>query len=216
MSSETQETDLAARGLIHDLNNVFTTILDAADLLSTDPAWASVAAILERSVARGRRIVGGFFAGGEPSLDLETVVESAIEFARDFLHGREVEVEFRASVEPGIRLRGSWIGWERALFNLLINAGQAGGSVVDVAGRRSAGSIEITVTDSGPGIDAAILPHIFEPGFSTRPARPGMGLHIVQSTVERNGGRLSAANRPGGTGAMFRIELPSIGSIAKD
>jgi signal transduction histidine kinase len=209
MSSETQEPDLAARGLIHDLNNVFTTILDAADLLSTDPAWASVAAILERSVARGRRIVGGFFAGGGPSLDLETVVGSAVEFARDFLHGREVEVEFRASVEPGIRLKGSWIGWERALFNLLINAGQTGGRLVEVTGRRCRGSIEITVADSGSGIDPAILPRIFEPGFSTRPARPGMGLHIVRSKVEGNGGRLTAANRPCGTGAIFRIELPS-------
>jgi signal transduction histidine kinase len=210
MTSDAQEPGLAARGLMHDLNNVFTTILDAADLLAADPAWAPVAAILERSVARGRRILGGFFFDGGPSLDLAAVVEGAIEFARDFLHGRDVDAEFRATVEPGIRLRGSWIGWERVFFNLLINAAQAGGraALVEVEGRRTSGCVVITVADSGPGIAPEILPRIFEPGFSTRPARTGMGLHIVQSIVDRNGGRLSAANRPGGTGAIFRIELP--------
>jgi signal transduction histidine kinase len=212
MSSDVEAPDLAARGLIHDLNNVFTTILDAADLLATDPAWTSVSAILERSVARGRRILGGFFADSGPSLDLAAVVESAIEFARDFLHGREIDAEFRSSVEPGVRLKGSWVGWERVFFNLLINAAQAGGRapVVEVEGRRAGRCVEVTVADSGPGIPPEILPRIFEPGFSTRPARPGMGLHIAESIVARNGGRLSAANRPAGTGAIFRIELPQL------
>ena len=49
--------DLTLEGLIHDLNNVFQTIGENADLLESDPKWQKVAQTLQRSVHRGQRIV---------------------------------------------------------------------------------------------------------------------------------------------------------------
>jgi len=45
-----------AAGLIHDLNNVFQTLMDAADSLSDDPRWASVSAAIFRSIERARKL----------------------------------------------------------------------------------------------------------------------------------------------------------------
>lgn len=200
------KTNVAIEGLAHDLNNVFTTISDAADLIEADPKWAALAATLQRSVSLGRRILGSFAERGGAPAGLETVLESAMGFAADFLQAQGAQVEFRCDCEAGLVLGGSRIAWERALFNLLINAGQAmGRGTVDIRGRRVGDDIEVTVADSGPGIAEENLARIFEPGFSTSPARSGLGLHIVESIVKHNGGSISAANRAGASGAVFRL-----------
>lgn len=200
------KTDVAIEGLVHDLNNVFTTISDAADLIETDPKWAALAAILQRSVSLGQRILGSFAERGETPAGLDAVLESAMGFAGDFLQAQGAQVEFRCDCDAGIRLGGSRVAWERALFNLLINAGQAmGRGTVEIHGRRVGDEVEVTVADSGPGIPEENLARIFEPGFSTSPARSGLGLHIVESIVTHNGGSISAANRAGASGAVFRL-----------
>ena len=67
--------------------------------------------------------------------------------------------------------------------------------------------IELTVTDSGPGIDEEMLDKIFQPFISTRKAGLGMGLAINRTIVEAHRGRLWAENSPD-QGAVFRITLP--------
>lgn len=207
---ETQKkADLALAGLAHDLNNVFMTILDAAGLLGADPQWIPVAACLERSVGRGRRILNSFFErGGDSPVNVAEVADSAIEFARDVLRACGAEVEFERKVQSGLRLAGSPIAWERALFNLLMNAGQAArGGHVMLQARALPGWVEITVTDDGPGIPKEALPRIFEPGFSTDAEHTGLGLHIARSIVRQAGGEITAANRVHG-GALVRITVP--------
>ncbi len=207
---ETQKkADLAMAGLVHDLNNVFMTILDAAGLLGADPQWMPVAACLERSVGRGRRILNSFFErGGDAPVSVAEVADSAIEFARDVLRSHGAEVAFERNIQTGLRLNGSPIAWERALFNLLTNAGQAArGGHVKLHARSLAGWVEITVLDDGPGIPQEALPRIFDPGFSTEAEHAGLGLHIARSIVRQAGGEITAANRVHG-GAMVRIMVP--------
>ena len=55
--------DLTLSGLVHDLNNVFQTLVDAADLLSGDPRYAKLSAAILRSVERGKNIAAGIQAG---------------------------------------------------------------------------------------------------------------------------------------------------------
>ena len=121
------------------------------------------------------------------------------------------EVKFTRSIEPGLRVPGSAAAWERIFLNLFVNAAQAmkNWGTVDVRGSRENGLTEIWVTDTGPGIPAEILPQIFEPHFSTKSSNSGLGLHIVKSLVARNGGKVTASNRPETTGAAFHIELPA-------
>jgi len=68
-------------------------------------------------------------------------------------------------------------------------------------------TVEIAVSDSGPGIPADELAHIFDSFFTTKPKGMGMGLPISRTIIEAHNGRLWAENRISG-GASFRFTLP--------
>ena len=101
------------------------------------------------------------------------------------------------------------------LRNLLENASNYSpeGGTIEVRAASGTGGIEIVVADRGPGIPDADLPRIFERFYRvdrsrTRdPGGTGLGLSIVRHLVELHGGRVTAANRPGG-GAVFTVRLP--------
>ncbi|MDA1260288.1 MAG: HAMP domain-containing sensor histidine kinase, partial [Planctomycetota bacterium] len=98
--------------------------------------------------------------------------------------------------------------------NLISNAINytAQGEVQVIVTKESAGA-SLTVRDTGPGIDPAILPQIFERFFRDDPAHSrasggtGLGLAIVRNLLGRIGGRISVQSRPG-EGSIFRVELP--------
>ena len=206
------ESDLTLEGLVHDLRNVFETIQDGADLLARDPRHARLAGTLTRSAQRGTRMLSSFVEQSQAALDLDLIVEHSIDFARDFLAAvKGPQIEFVRAIEPGLRLRTNPSAWERVFVNLFLNAAQAMGSdgTVDIQAGHAEGGIEIVVGDTGPGISAQNLERIFQPGFSTRAKRSGLGLHIVSTVVIENGGTVTASNRPGGRGAQFRIGLPA-------
>lgn len=203
--------DLTLEGLVHDLNNIFETISDAADLLETDPKWVPVAAAIHRSVNRGRRIVDSYSLSARGEQDLDFILDNSIEFAKDLFRVVQTpSVNFIRDVEPGIHLPGNAGAWERVLLNLFINATQAmkQGGVIEVTAHRKPGAIEISVADSGSGIPTGILPQIFDARFSTKSASSGLGLHIVKTIVSHYGGVVWAANRTGVPGATFCIRLP--------
>jgi two-component system, LuxR family, sensor kinase FixL len=67
--------------------------------------------------------------------------------------------------------------------------------------------VQITIADSGPGIDQGNVDQIFEPFFSTKANGMGLGLWICRAIIENHNGRLTAS--PGaGHGAVFLIALP--------
>jgi two-component system sensor histidine kinase FlrB len=68
-------------------------------------------------------------------------------------------------------------------------------------------SVSIRVADTGPGISPEHLRHIFQPGFSTRAAGPGLGLPVCRKIIEQHGGTIRAASLPG-RGAVFTLTLP--------
>lgn len=201
-------------GLAHDLNNVFETISEAADLLSSQSEAAPLAAAIARSVERGRRLVEGFADEHLAPVELGVVVDRAAGFVQDLtnLLGRP-EVRVERQFEPGLKLRGLASEWERVFMNLFLNAAQAmiHGGAITVRLHQFPERSEIEVSDDGPGIPQSILERIFEPNFSTRQQHPGLGLHIVETIVRRQGGEVRAANRPHGPGAEFRISLPAGG-----
>ena len=212
-------TDLTAAGLAHDLNNVFETILEAAQLLSSDAKHARLAAAIKRSAKRGARIVEDFSEIARDllgSIAFDGIVDNAIQQMQDFLDiTHSAPIEFKRDIEPGLKLPGMSTEWERVLVNFFMNAAQVmpKDCVVELKARKKDdGEIRITVANSGPGIPEEILPHIFEAHFSTRkprskPDRSGLGLHIVQTIVTQNGGTVKVANRASG-GAQFTILLP--------
>lgn len=205
-----QARDLSGQGLAHDLANVFQTILDAAELVAEDPRWRSTAEAIRRSAERGQRLLRAWWQTDLGACDFESVLASAVQFARDCLQSsRAPEIGIRTYIEAGLRVPGSAVAWERILVNLLLNAAQATREAPEVAitAGRQGNEVLIAVADNGPGIPPALLTRIFEPYFSTKLSNTGLGLHIVSSLVERQGGEVTAANREGG-GAEFRIRIP--------
>lgn len=200
--------DLTLRCLIHDLNNVFQTLVEAADLLSDDPRWTPVSAAILRSIERGKEITASLETTGQPPAALETVLENAMALLRDsMIGGRGPAVQFRCEVEPGLILPRAW-AWERVLINLFSNAVHAmpQGGTIAVRAHRKAGCIEIAVADQGSGIDPLFITSIFEPHVSSR-STGGLGLHIVHTIVTEERGEVRAANRAEG-GAEFTITIP--------
>lgn len=208
--------DLRLPGLVHDLNNVFQTLVEAAELLPTDPETAFLSAAILRNVERGRNLTASIESAEGESAPFENILEGAISFVEDSLIARRgPKIRFTRSVERGIELRRNW-AWERVLINLFSNAVLAmpEGGVIHVSAHRvpapapqGAAAIEIVVRDEGPGIAPEILAGIFKPHVSTRGS--GLGLHIVETIVKRDGGEVRASNRAGGRGAEFTIIVPS-------
>jgi len=208
-NGSSQDPDLKLRCLIHDLNNVFQTLVEAADVLSDDPQWGSVSAAILRSVERGKEITASLHATGQPPAALEAVVGNAVALMRDsMIAGRGPVVDFVHNIEPELVLPRAW-AWERVLINLFSNAVHAmpRGGTVSIQARRHGNRIRITVADQGTGIPPDLLPIIFDPHVSTR-ATSGLGLHIVRTIVTEHQGEVHAANRPEG-GAEFTISIPS-------
>jgi signal transduction histidine kinase len=102
---------------------------------------------------------------------------------------------------------------KQILFNLVDNAREAAGNdrPVEILLRRDEDRIVMEVLDRGPGIDDALLPHVFDPFVSTKDAVTGvgLGLSVAQGLVRRHGGRIEASNRTDGPGARFVVEVPA-------
>jgi two-component system sensor histidine kinase HydH len=99
--------------------------------------------------------------------------------------------------------------FQRALLNLLINAGQAmnGEGRIQVAISARDGRCEIAVRDHGAGIPADVRERIFEPFFTTKHRGTGLGLPTAKRIIERHGGILRI-ECPEGGGTIVRMSLP--------
>ena len=207
------KSELTIEGLAHDLNNIFETLAEAADLLSADAKWAKVASTMRRSVRRGERIVASITETFSETADLNEILDNAVQHAEDVLSfTRGSAIAYRRQIDGCVSLPGSPAAWERVFVNLFLNAAQANpqGVEVEIAGGCEDGMVTLRVADNGPGIPATILPTIFEPDVTTKKARGrrGLGLHIVRSIVSEHGGSVSAHNcEP--TGAAFTVKVPA-------
>ena len=121
-----------------------------------------------------------------------------------------------AELTPDLPLvSGDRIQLQQVLLNLILNALEAMAKQPPEkrrlrvrTSRASDGGVEVSVTDSGPGIEPANLPRLFEPFFTTKQSGIGMGLPIARKIVEAHQGRIWAENHPAG-GAIFRFTLPA-------
>jgi signal transduction histidine kinase len=191
-------------GLAHDLNNVFQTVAGVAAHLGHEPELAE--AIL-RSVERGRHIVAGMRQQDASATPFETILANAASFVEDFrIASKGPAVSIESRMDPGIMLAGNW-AWERVLINLFLNSLRAmpGGGIIRVEARYTGGGAEISVADEGTGIAPEMLDCLFEPHTSGN-GSTGMGLSIVESIVQRNGGTVRARNLE--RGAEFIIHVP--------
>jgi two-component system sensor kinase FixL len=120
--------------------------------------------------------------------------------------------------EPLPAVIGDAVQIQQVVLNLIRNGldamqEKATGDTIEVATAARDGSVEIAVSDSGPGIPPAAMARLFEPFFTTKPQGIGLGLSICKSIVGAHRGELTAEAAPGG-GARFRLRLPAAGQPA--
>ena len=146
------------------------------------------------------------------TLDVNQAIEEVLALTGSALRGRSVVVQttLAADLPPAL---GDRVQLQQVIMNLAMNGADAMNSVTDrprvlrVGSKvNGEGSIEVTIGDSGTGIEEAIRHRIFDPLFTTKPTGMGMGLSICRRIIEAHGGRLWASpGMPHGTQFQFAI-----------
>lgn len=221
-----------ASNLLHHLNNKVGTIPvrvqsiqdKCAPALEADPYLTRNLTEIERCAMEAMQTVRDNLSHLRP-IRLEPVYVAA----------RLAEAINAAHLPPGIQIRTEGLdhlpvvmaGGQSLTFvftNLLENAADAmrGQGVIEIRGRAGEKWVEITVSDSGPGIPPELHDRIFELNYSgraaSRPGKLGFGLWWVKTLMTRLGGSVnienenprSATERGGQGGATFRLRLPRI------
>ena len=164
-------------------------------------------------------IESGFNSATRVPLSPLEIIETAVESALPLVGPAEVTVhrDIAPDLPPVI---GDATALRSAVQNLVANAVKYGGRDRWVGVRaqhvreRRRSEVRITVSDHGPGIPAADLPHIFEPFYRGTDAIErqiqghGLGLSLVRRIVVAHGGKVSVSTRPG-AGTSFTITLPA-------
>ena len=211
----------------HDLRNPMQTITTAAATIALRPndedlCKESVSLIqtsmkeMERLISAlldVARIEAGSFSIRHEHVDVRALIYETLELFKPQAHEREINIssEIPADVPP---LSGDRDRLVQVLSNLLSNALKftaAGGRVWLRAGTVD-GAVRISVEDSGAGISAAHLPHVFDRYWQVdRLSRngAGLGLAICKGIVEAHGGRIWVESTVG-CGTTFHFTIPSV------
>ena len=215
--------DLAA-GLTHELKNslagikVSTEVLLDELQLSEDDRRVLMNMISEiRRIELLMRDLLNFARPSKPQLafvNINTVLDTAMTFSlknvpRSSGNGtinvvRELDEQMPRTMADPMQL-------QQVFMNLLLNAVEAmsEGGVLTVKTwyEPSDDSLQISIGDTGKGIDDESMARIFEPFFTTKPKGTGLGLAITKRLIEQHGGSIWVENLPKGT--TFRIGLPA-------
>ena len=149
-------------------------------------------------------------------VDVAALIEQVCEVSRPALHAAKVELRLDVpELLPSIV--ADPVQLELALFNLVSNSLDAmpeGGWLAITASATTDG-IRLTIADSGSGIPADVLPRIFEPWVTTKPAGrgTGLGLSITRDTIASHGGTIEVRSEAG-RGTRFTIDLPRVNVTA--
>ncbi|MDP1916723.1 MAG: ATP-binding protein [Myxococcales bacterium] len=220
-----------ARRLAHEIKNPLTpirmsleTLLAASQRGAGDERFMgifkeSANAMLEE-VDRLKRIVDEFsqFARlPRPSLVAMNLSEAAQQVMS--LYAPHDGLRYVAEFEPGLSVMGDRDQLTQILVNLVKNAEEAmapqGGGTVSVRTFSSGPDAVLEVSDTGPGIPAALKERLFEPYVTSKPQGTGLGLAIALRIAQEHEGRLGAddaatSGARTATGAVFRLSLPRL------
>lgn len=215
--------------LSHELRTPLNAILGWARLLASkrmapDRADHAVAAIERSGAALAQmiedlldvaRIGKGVICLTLKPVDLPTVAATALDVLRPLAAARNVRLTLEAAPDvPAVN--GDAGRLQQIIGNLLANAIKftPSGGCVRVVIEVSNKQVEVRVVDTGNGISADLLPHVFErfrqadDASTQRHSGLGLGLSIVLDLVELHGGTVDATSDGLGQGATFRVRLP--------
>ena len=192
-----------------------TTPDDFAEGLETIERNAKVQSQLIDDLLDISRIISGKLRLDSQHIDLIEVIKAAVSSVAPSAEAKQVEIETTLE-SSALTVFGDGARLQQVFWNLLTNAIKftPRGGRVSVTLQTAAAIATINVIDTGKGIDAAFLPHVFDrfrqaDATSKRSqAGLGLGLSIVKQLVELHGGTVSAASAGDNQGARFTVTLP--------
>jgi PAS domain S-box-containing protein len=175
----------------------------------------SQAQLIEDLLDISRIITGRLRIDASP-VELVSVVEAAVASVRPAASAKTLTLQARLDPRAGA-VFGDPTRLQQVVWNLLANAVKftPSGGLVEVRLTRAGSQVEITVSDTGQGIEPDFLPYVFErfrqadSSTTRRHGGLGLGLAIVRHLVELHGGAAHAESEGRGRGSTFRVILPS-------
>jgi two-component system, chemotaxis family, CheB/CheR fusion protein len=217
--------------LAHELRNPLAPISNAARLIKLiglpDARLEWARDVIDRQVGHLARLIddlldvsritSGRLELHKDVLDLKSIVEQAVEASRPLIEARRHRIEVELPQEP-VYVEGDLVRLSQAITNLVNNAAKYTneGGWIRVRAERGDGSAVISVSDNGIGIDADLLPRVFD--LFTQGDRSlertrgglGIGLTLVQRLIEMHGGSIEARSHGVNRGSEFVIRLPAL------
>ena len=214
-----------ASGLAHELNQPLAALTSycgtAATLVNSLPSpEPQLSEILERAEEQAHRAsqiilhLRNFLSKGDDHkelLDLDKVIVEMIDFIKPELKNGHVKIEHNPS---DCKVMANKVQIEQVLVNLVLNSlesikgsGNTTGNIIVRTRQLPNETIETTVTDNGPGINADMAERMFNPFQTNRSSGMGMGLAISRSIIEAHGGKLWADVQRT-NGAQLGFNLP--------
>lgn len=217
-------------GVGHELNNPLTGTIAYTELLLQQTVDETVRQDLNKilkSAVQCKAIVENLLSfarqrTSEKSLSsVNEVIDRTIELRNYGLRSRSITVIKDYGELPAAF--GDRQLLQQVILHLVMNAEQAiaaggparGEITIATRYRKEDRAVLISIADNGPAIAPAVFARIFEPFFSTNPARSGLGLSESRRIIAAQGGTLQAAQRAGG-GVIFTIELPTRGPAGEN
>jgi PAS domain S-box-containing protein len=217
--------------LAHELRNPLAPIWNALHLMKQPAASAQALArareIAERQMRRLTRLLDdlldvarlrqGRVELRREVLDIGAVIRSSLDTVQPLLLERRHRLTSAIAGES-LLVNGDPMRLEQVLTNLLVNAAKytdPGGDIF-VTAQREASDVVIRVRDTGSGIDAILLPRIFDlfvqahRRLDRSSGGVGVGLALVKSLVEFHGGSVNAFSAGPGKGSEFIVRLPAV------
>jgi CheY-like chemotaxis protein len=166
------------------------------------------------------RISQGKIVLKKEQVELAKIVAHSVETVRPMIDQREQRLSLELSAHP-VWLMGDFTRLSQVLANLLNNASKytPEGGQIRLAALGGEGKATITVEDNGTGIDAELLPRVFELFVQGERALDrsqgglGIGLTLVKRLVELHQGQVEALSPGAGRGSIFRVMLPAISAV---
>ncbi len=231
--SRLTELGLMVSALVHEVNQPLSAVssyigaglrlIQAGDTGKAEDALTRAAEQVTRAVQviqQLRNLVkkDGSNRGAE---DVQGTIEEAAALAMLGMEGRHIRLKMKFAPDmPPVLIDKVQI--QQVLLNLIrnaIEAMEAGARRELVIGTTVSGNgmIDVSVTDSGPGLAPEIRDKLFQPFMTTKSAGLGVGLSICRTIVEGHGGHIWAADAPGG-GTDFHFTVPVLvpGSAGRD
>jgi C4-dicarboxylate-specific signal transduction histidine kinase len=215
-------------GVAHELNNPLNNIGlfvgNAIDLIELGLADTEPESILQelrnamQQVRKATEIISHLRTFGRAAsvsyepVAITRVIQNSLSLMQEQLRLRQIEVRMHLLPEDVV-VTGNAIQLEQVFINLLTNArdalNDAPEKIITIECMKNERALEISVSDTGPGIPVELEQRIFDPFFTTKEvgAGTGLGLSITYGIIRDHQGTITLKNSPG-RGAIFLVQLP--------